>query len=144
MASRYSDIVNLRSMRPAYSIKEEGAKDWITFIANDQFNDLLKKTVSAVRNNDADAHKPIWIAGTYGSGKSHAGAVLKHLLCDPVDEIEEYVQDEYKDASHARLRNSIMQLRSEKRLFPVQMYGIQQMAYEADLSYQNDIQHGSS
>lgn len=136
MASRYSDIVNLRSMRPAYSIKEEGAKDWITFIANDQFNDLLKKTVSAVRNNDADAHKPIWIAGTYGSGKSHAGAVLKHLLCDPVDEIEEYVQDEYKDASHASLRNSIMQLRSEKRLFPVQMYGIQQMAYEADLSYQ--------
>ena len=62
--------------------------------------------------------------------------MLKHLLCDPVDEIEEYVQDEYKDASHASLRNSIMQLRSEKRLFPVQMYGIQQMAYEADLSYQ--------
>ena len=136
MATRYNDIVSLRSMRPAYNIQNERPDDWKTFIANDQFNDLLKKTISAVRNNDADTHKPIWVAGTYGSGKSHAGSVLKHLLCDEVDDIEEYVNEEYKDAKYEHLRNSIMQLREKKRLFPVNLYGQQTIAHEADLSLQ--------
>lgn len=136
MATKYNDIVTLRSMRPAYNIKNEGPDDWKTFIANDQFNDLLKKTISAVRNNDADSHKAIWVAGTYGSGKSHAGAVLKHLLCDEVKDIVDYVNDEYGEEKYNLLRNSILKLRESKRLFPVNLYGQQAIAHEADLSLQ--------
>lgn len=136
MAAKYNDIVTLRSMKPAYNIKYEGPDDWKSFIANDQFNDLLRKTISAVRNNDADNHKPIWIAGTYGSGKSHAGAVLKHLLCDSIDKITEYVDEEYHDSKYDLLRNSLMNLRHDTRLFPVNLYGQQDIAHEADLSLQ--------
>lgn len=136
MATKYNDIVTLRSMRPAYNIKNEGPDDWKTFIANDQFNDLLKKTISAVRNNDADSHKAIWVAGTYGSGKSHAGAVLKHLLCDDVKDIADYVNEEYGEEKYNLLRNSILKLRESKRLFPVNLYGQQAIAHEADLSLQ--------
>ena len=136
MAIKYNDIVTLRSMRPAYNIKNEGPDDWKTFIANDQFNDLLKKTISAVRNNDADSHKAIWGAGTYGSGKSHAGAVLKHLLCDDVKDIVDYVNEEYGEEKYNLLRNSILKLRESKRLFPVSLYGQQAIAHEADLSLQ--------
>lgn len=136
MATKYNDIVTLRSMKPAYNIKYEGPEDWKSFIANDQFNDLLRKTISAVRNNDADNHKPIWIAGTYGSGKSHAGAVLKHLLCDSIDKITEYVDEEYHDSKYDLLRNSLMNLRHDTRLFPVNLYGQQDIAHEADLSLQ--------
>lgn len=136
MATKYNDIVTLRSMRPAYNIKNEGPDDWKTFIANEQFNDLLKKTISAVRNNDADSHKAIWVAGTYGSGKSHAGAVLKHLLCDDVKDIADYVNEEYGEEKYNLLRNSILKLRESKRLFPVNLYGQQAIAHEADLSLQ--------
>lgn len=136
MATKYNDIVTLRSMKPAYNIKYEGPDDWKSFIANDQFNDLLRKTISAVRNNDADNHKPIWIAGTYGSGKSHAGAVLKHLLCDSIDKITEYVDEEYHDSKYDLLRNSLMNLRHNTRLFPVNLYGQQDIVHEADLSLQ--------
>lgn len=136
MATKYNDIVTLRSMKPAYNIKYEGPDDWKSFIANDQFNDLLRKTISAVRNNDADNHKPIWIAGTYGSGKSHAGAVLKHLLCDSIDKITEYVDEEYHDSKYDLLRNSLMNLRHDTRLFPINLYGQQDIAHEADLSLQ--------
>lgn len=136
MATKYNDIVTLRSMRPAYNIKNEGPDDWKTFIANDQFNDLLKMTISAVRNNDADSHKAIWVAGTYGSGKSHAGAVLKHLLCDDVKDIADYVNEEYGEEKYNLLRNSILKLRESKRLFPVNLYGQQAIAHEADLSLQ--------
>ena len=133
---KYSDIVTLRSMRPAYSIQEEGVDEWKTFIANDQFNDILNRMVKAVRNNDADHHKSVWIAGTYGTGKSHAGAVLKHLFCDPVDDIREYVEEEYKKDKYALLRNAVLGVREQKRLFPVNLYGQQSIAHEEDLSLQ--------
>ena len=134
--SSYSSIVTLRQMRPAYNIKEESSGEWKTFIANDQFNDLLKKVISAVRQNDADTHKSIWIAGTYGSGKSHAGAVIQHLLCDPVEEIKDYVEDEYRKEKYDTLRESIFTLREQKRLFPVNLYGQQYISHEEDLSLQ--------
>ncbi len=132
----YSTIVTLRQMRPAYNIKEESTGEWKTFIANEQFNDLLKKVVSAVRNNDADTHKSIWIAGTYGSGKSHAGAVIQHLLCDKVEDIKDYVEEEYQKDKYETLRNSIFSLRESKRLFPVNLYGQQNISHEEDLSLQ--------
>lgn len=132
----YSKIVTLRQMRPAYNIKEESSGEWKTFIANDQFNDFLQKAVNAVRNNDADTHKSMWIAGTYGTGKSHAGAVIQHLLCDQVAEIEDYVNDEYGKEKYDKLRNSLLQLRNNKRLFPVNLYGQQSIAHEEDLSLQ--------
>ena len=133
---KYSDIVTLRQMRPAYNIQEEGLDEWKTFIANDQFNYILDRMIKAVRNNDADNHKSLWIAGTYGTGKSHAGAVLKHLFCDPVDEIQEYIEEEYKKDKYAMLRNAVLQVRQQKRLFPVNLYGQQSIAHEEDLSLQ--------
>ena len=132
----YSDIVQLRSMRPAYSIKEEGLGEWKTFIANKQFNEILNKMIKAVRNNDADHHKSVWIAGTYGTGKSHAGAVLKHLFCDPLDEIQEYVEDEYRDDEYRRLRESIFSLRRHKRLFPINLFDRNDISYIEDFALQ--------
>lgn len=133
---KYSDIITLRSMRSAYNIQEEKPDEWKTFIANKVFNQALWAMIKAVANNDADNHKPVWISGTYGSGKSHAGAVLKHLFCDPVDQIREYVDDEYHEERFARLRNGLYNVRERKRLFPVELYGQQNIAHVEDLSLQ--------
>ena len=136
MASTYNDIITLSKSRTVYNIREEGPNDWKTFIANEQFNTLLDKTVKSVFNNDPDNHKPIWIAGTYGTGKSHAGAVLQHLLCDPVEDIQDYIQIEYGDPKFDILRTNLISLRQQKRLFPVKLYGQQSITYESDLSLQ--------
>lgn len=136
MATKYSDIIALRGQKAAYNIQKEEDGAWRVFIANDQFNDILRKIISSVYNNDSNVHKSFWIEGTYGTGKSHAAAVIKHLLCDPVSEISEYVNEEYKDPKYDVLRSSIFDLRSKKRLFPVTMYGQNKIAHKDDLGLQ--------
>lgn len=136
MATRYSDIITLRESKPAYNIQNEEKGEWNVFIANDQFNEILRRIISAVQNDDADAHKSFWIEGTYGTGKSHAGAVIKHLLCDDVNDIREYIDEEYSSPKHVVLRERLYKLRTKKRLFPVTLYGQSSIAHVDDLSLQ--------
>ncbi|MBR6930698.1 MAG: hypothetical protein IKH61_10820 [Bacteroidales bacterium] len=134
MATKYSDLIDLRQQKAAYNIQNEADGDWKSFIANEQFNGILKKVLASVRNNDTDMHKSFWVAGTYGTGKSHAGAVIKHLLCDPVSEISDYVNEEYADAKYEILRDDILSLRKEKRLFPIMLCGQSNITHKEDLS----------
>lgn len=142
MADRYSDIVDLRSGRSTYYIEDEKDGEWSVFIVNEQFNDILWKVIRSTQNNDYDMHKSFWIEGTYGSGKSHAGAVIKHLLCDTVEEIEDWVNNEFKLPQFNTLRSSIFGLRKKKRLLPVTMYGNTNISHPDDISLQlqNKIQ----
>ncbi len=134
MAQKYSDIIVLRGQKAAYNIENETDSDWKSFIANDQFNEILRKVIISVRNNDADMHKSFWIQGTYGTGKSHAGAVIKHLLCDPISNIQDYIEEEYSSYKYELLRNDIIKLRSKKQLFPIMLYGQSSITHKEDLS----------
>ena len=136
MANTYNDIITLSKTRTVYNIREEAPTDWKTFIANDQFNEVLSHAVKSVLNNDAETHKSIWISGTYGTGKSHAAAVIKHLLCDPIEDIMDYINIEYKDKKFETLRTNLITLREQKRLFPVSLYGQQSITHEEDFSLQ--------
>lgn len=130
----YWDAVQIREGKPAYNIEMEEAGNWETFLPNRQFNEILVKTLGAVRNNDLDKHRSLWIAGTYGTGKSHAGAVLKHLLCDEVNDIRQWVEDEYKEDQYNLLRKQIYDIRSKKRLLPVTLVGQCGISNKEDLA----------
>ena len=135
MATRtYWDAIQIREGKPAYNIEMEEAGNWETFLPNQQFNEILVKTLGAVRNNDLDKHRSLWIAGTYGTGKSHAGAVLKHLLCDEVDDIRQWVEDEYKEEKYDILRKQIYIIREKKRLLPVTLVGQCGISNKEDLA----------
>lgn len=134
MASTYSDIIKLRGGKPAYNIEDENGGEWTSFIPNEQFNGVLRTVIKAVRGNDIDVHKSFWINGTYGTGKSHASAVIAHLLSDPVDEIRDWVDYEFKGMKYATIRDAIYKLRESKRLLPVKIYGLRGMSSVSDLS----------
>lgn len=135
MATRtYWDAIQIREGKPAYNIEMEEAGNWETFLPNKQFNEILIKAIGAVRNNDLDKHRSLWIAGTYGTGKSHAGAVLKHLFCDKVEEIQQWVEDEYKDTLYDPMRKQIYSLREKKRLLPVTLVGQCGISNKEDLA----------
>lgn len=136
MATKYSDIIKLRALKPAYNIEREEKGEWSVFIANKQFNDVLRKVISSVRNDNKDVHKSFWISGTYGSGKSHAGSVLMHLLCDDIDDVREWIDTEYGDKKYEQIRLDLYNLRKSKRLLPIQMYGQSNISHVNDLSLQ--------
>ena len=115
MATKYDDIIKLRGGKAAYDIAEKKEGEWISFIPNEQFNNVLRTVIKSVRGNDIDNHKSFWINGTYGTGKSHAVAVISHLLGDEVDKIRNWGDYEYKDAKFAAIRQAIYSLRETKR-----------------------------
>ena len=133
MATTYNDIIRKRAGRAAYSLEEEKEKQWESFIPNEQFNNVLRTVLRSVRGNDIDAHKSFWIHGTYGTGKSHAAAVITHLLSDEIDDIRNWVDYEYSDDKFKAIRDAIYKVRQEKRLFPVKIEGLKDMTSVGDL-----------
>lgn len=134
MAMKYADIIKIRAGKPAYSIEEEKGDEWQSFIPNEQFNNVLKTVMRSVRGNDIDFHKSFWINGTYGTGKSHAVAVITHLLCDPVESIHHWVDYEYKDDKFRLIRESIYSLRESKRLLRVKLESLKNITHVSELA----------
>ncbi len=134
MATKYDDIIKLRGSKAVYDIAEEKQDEWKSFIPNEQFNSVLRTVIKSVRGNDIDNHKSFWINGTYGTGKSHAVAVIGHLLGDEVEDIREWVDYEYKDSKFDSIRQAIYTLRESKRLLTVKVNGLSSMTHPGDLA----------
>lgn len=134
MPTRYDDIVKIRGGKAAYNIAEETDCEWETFIPNEQFNAVLRTVIRSVRGNDIDNHKSFWINGTYGTGKSHAVAVVSHLLGDDYSQVAQWVKYEYGAEKFATMRAALSELRKERRLLTVKLYGLQAMSHASDLA----------
>ena len=133
VATKYSDIIKIRAGKGAYNILEEKSEDWATFIPNQQFNDVLKTVINAVKGVNIDTHKSFWINGTYGTGKSHAASVISHLLGDPIECIKDWVDYEYKDAKFDFWRNGIYSIRKTKRLLPIRLNQLHNLTHVSEL-----------
>jgi hypothetical protein len=120
---KYSDFITLQDyFHPVFNLQNEASGYWEKFIPTSQFNTLLEKTLDAVSSNIPANRKSIWVQGTFGTGKSHAGAVVKHLLCDEVNDISEYINCRIENPN---LRNRLTSIRNEKRYFPVVLSGVE-------------------
>ncbi len=134
MASSYQEIISIKGGRAAYNLESESENEWTSFIPNDQFNGVLQTVLRSVRNNDIDFHKSFWLNGTYGTGKSHAVAVISHLLGDPLDEIRTWVNDEYGEEKFESHKQAILTLREHTRLLTVKLYGLESMTHPVDMA----------
>lgn len=119
---KYIDIIGLQDyFHPVFNIENEAINYWKQFIPNEQFYEVLRKTLSAIDTNDPSLRKSIWIQGTFGTGKSHAASVMKHLLCDDLNEIKDYVNSSIENAN---LKSKLTSYRSKNRLLPIVLKGL--------------------
>ncbi len=63
---------------------------WKSFIPHSKFEEVLETTLKALERGRTEDKKSIWMYGGYGTGKTHATFVLKHLMEDDIEEIEDY------------------------------------------------------
>lgn len=121
MATKYSDYIKLQDFLPVYDMQAERPDMWRTFIPTKQFCDLLSRSVTAITSSEVGKRRSMWVRGTFGTGKSHASSVVRHLLCDPYNEIEDYISNLPNDALCAKL----LSIRKQKKFFPVVLKGVE-------------------
>lgn len=126
MITKYSDIIRLQDFLPVYDIMDESPKAWQSFIPTKQFCDLLYQSLTAVTSKEISKRKSIWVRGTFGTGKSHASAVVKHLLCDDYDNISAYIESIPDEALKARIKNL---RQGGKKYFAVTLKGVESLRY---------------
>lgn len=129
---KYSEIIDVeRHFKSAFDITSDTGDSWKTFISNEKFENNVNQIINCFTSPVLNKRNSIWIQGTYGTGKSHSLAVVKHLLYDDYSAIEDYLPKINK----AQLRSTIFNFRQEKRVFPVVLKGIYTITDVADLTY---------
>lgn len=121
MATKYSDYIKMQDFLPVYDMMDETPDMWRTFIPTKQFCDLLQRSITAITSTEISKRRSMWVRGTFGTGKSHASSVVRHLLCDDATEIDSYIQNIPNDSTRAQLAA----IRKQKRYFPVVLKGVE-------------------
>lgn len=129
---QYSKIIGIESFFDStFNMTEERENYWKQFITNEKFESNLKEIVNAFISPTSDQHKSIWVQGTYGTGKSHSTSVIKHLLCDQVEEIEDYVEK----LANPQLKAMLLGFRKRERVFPIVLKGTYSIVDTEELKY---------
>lgn len=132
---KYSSIIGVRpNFDDTFNITQEKQDAWKTFISNSSFETNVKKIFHAflATKSNLNDRKSIWISGTYGTGKSHSIAVVKHLLSDPISEIEDFK----KSLADIQLKSMIDDFRKEHIVFPVVLRGAYTIGNVTDMCYE--------
>lgn len=133
--AKYSDIIGVRpNFDDTFNMTQERPDSWKSFITNSQFETNLKKIIRAFTapiSTNLNDRKSIWIQGTYGTGKSHSTSVIKHLLCDPVEEISDFL----KSIADQQLKYEVAEYRKNRKSFPVVLKGRYTINDVKDMAY---------
>jgi len=115
----YNEIIELNDyFQPVYDLENEIESYWKQFILNEKFYRVLSEMINSFESSKPEERESIWIQGSYGTGKSHATAVVKHILFDNLDEINDFIEN-FGNQIKFRVKN----FRKNKRVFPVVLKG---------------------
>ena len=106
---------------------EQGKVSWKGFYPHETFVKLLETTHKVL---SGAAHRSIWVAGAYGTGKSHAALTVKSLL-DASDEETEAYFDDFK-LSHD-LRDKFIALKNGGKIITIHRIGSADIHTDTDL-----------
>lgn len=84
LSPHYESVVDIDS-------EERNPNLWQEYIIHEDMKVAIDKICESLRNEYKDARRSFWIHGAYGTGKSYAAIVLKHLFEEPVHVIRSFM-----------------------------------------------------
>ena len=85
---------------------------WREYIVGEDMEKMMEVLCQSLNKEEPDSRRSFWIEGTYGTGKSYAAILIKHLMEDPSDVVDSYL------AGNSRLvpyRNRFMKCRAKDK-----------------------------
>ena len=67
---------------------------WQEYIVHEDMRGAIEVICDSLKYEDEDKRRSFWIHGAYGTGKSYAGIVLKHLFEDNTDSIRKFLSNQ--------------------------------------------------
>ena len=107
MARLYKDFIKVDpNFIPVFSKNSDKIypDKWQSFYPHDSFKDILNKVVDTLEKGNETKDHSIWMSGAYGTGKTYASFVIKHILEDDIASIEPYFIENSMQALLARVK----------------------------------------
>lgn len=128
---KYNELIKIKEgYNDVFDMAFEQKGYWKNFVTNKKFEDNLIKILRVFNSPVDNDHKSIWVQGTYGTGKSHSTSVVKHLLSDPLEEINDFINN----LMNKQLRSELLAFRNKKRIFPVVIKGNHNISEAIDMN----------
>ena len=84
LSPNYESVVDIDS-------EKRNPNMWQEYIVHEDMRDALDKICQSLSFESIDKRRSFWIHGAYGTGKSYASIVLKHLFEDPIENIRPFL-----------------------------------------------------
>lgn len=84
LSANYESVVDLES-------EKRNPNLWQEYIVHDDMKNAIDAICQTMLWEDNDKRRSFWIHGAYGTGKSYAAIVLKHLFEDSISNIESFL-----------------------------------------------------
>ena len=89
---------------------------WQSFYPHDSFKKILKDVVETLEKSSESKDQSVWMSGAYGTGKTYASFVIKHMLEDDLDLITPYFVQNGMETLLSRIKG----VRAKGRILVVQ------------------------
>ena len=119
MARLYKDFIKVDpNFIPVFSKNSDKTypDKWQSFYPHESFKDVLTKVVETLEKSNETKDHSIWMSGAYGTGKTYASFVIKHVLEDDISSLEPYFTENKMQALFARVKG----IRSKGKILVVQ------------------------
>ena len=118
LSKKYSDYIEIS---PTFeSVVDIGSDTrnknlWREYIVGDDMENMMEVLCQSLNNEGVDnegkdLRRSFWVHGTYGTGKSYAAILVKHLIEDPPSVIDEYLSTNSRLSAY---RNRFMKCRNK-------------------------------
>lgn len=113
MLKKYSDYIEISpNFESVVDIGADTRKPnlWRDYIVGEDMEKMVEVICQSLNNEGVDMRRSFWAHGSYGTGKSYAAILIKHLMEEKPEVIEEYLS---KTSRLSRFKNRFMKFRNK-------------------------------